>query len=70
VLTDGMVAEISACGGFMLIVVGLGLLGATRARVANLLPGLILTPLIVLALDCAGDRLGVVRGATQSEHTA
>lgn len=59
VLTDAMVAEISACGGFMLIVIGLSLLGATKARAANLLPGLVVTPLIVLALEALGVGWGV-----------
>jgi len=58
-LTDAMVAEISACGGFMLIVIGLSLLGATKARAANLLPGLLITPLIVLALDALGIGWGL-----------
>ena len=55
-VTDAMVAELSACGGFMLIVIGLGLAGATEARATNMLPGLLVTPLLVRLLDALGIR--------------
>jgi len=46
-LTDPMVAEMTACGGLMLIGIGFVLLDVTRPRVANFLPSLLIAPLIV-----------------------
>jgi hypothetical protein len=53
-LGEPVIAEFSACGGYMLVVIGLGLLGAIKARATNMLPGLIITALIVLLLDALG----------------
>lgn len=53
-VTDAMIGELSACGGYMLIIIGLGLAGATKAKATNLLPGLLLTPFLVLILDSTG----------------
>lgn len=47
VLNEVMVAEISACGGLMLLGIALTLLDVARPRVANFLPSLVLAPLIV-----------------------
>ncbi len=54
VMTPELVTELSACGGFMMIVIGLGLLGATKARATNMLPGLVVTPAIVVVLNALG----------------
>lgn len=54
VMAPELVAELSACGGFMMIVIGLGLLGATKARATNMLPGLVVTPGIVVLLNILG----------------
>lgn len=47
-LTDPMLNNITALGGILITGLGLNLLGVTRIRVANLLPGLILVPFIML----------------------
>ena len=49
-LTDAMVVEMTAAGGVMLLGLGLLLLDIKRIRVANLLPGLAIAPLIVYVL--------------------
>jgi uncharacterized membrane protein YqgA involved in biofilm formation len=46
-VTDGMVAAISAVGGFLVIGIGLRLLDVRSVRVANLLPALVIAPVIV-----------------------
>jgi uncharacterized protein len=46
-LTDPMVAEMTATGGVMMVGIGIGLLGIKRFRIGNLLPALALAPLIV-----------------------
>ena len=46
-LTEAMIAEMTACGGLMLLGIGLVLLDVTRPRVANFLPSLLFAPLIV-----------------------
>lgn len=49
-LTDVMIAEMTACGGLMLLGVGLVLLGISKPRVANFLPSLAIAPFIVWVL--------------------
>lgn len=46
-LMDAFIAEMTATGGIMIIAIGLNLLGITAIRVANLLPGILITALIV-----------------------
>lgn len=46
-LTDAMIAEFTATGGILVFAIGLGTLGIKKIRVANLLPGVFLAPLIV-----------------------
>ena len=46
VLSDAVVAEMTAVGGLMLLGIGLNLLKVTRIAVFNFLPGLIIAPLI------------------------
>lgn len=50
ILTDPMVTEMTATGGVMLLGLGLLLLDLKRIRVANLLPGLAVAPLLVALL--------------------
>jgi len=54
VLTAPMIAEMSATGGVMILGIGLLLLDLKRIRVANLLPALVIAPLIVAALQAWG----------------
>jgi uncharacterized membrane protein YqgA involved in biofilm formation len=50
VLTDPMVAEMTATGGVVMLALGLGLLGIKRIRAGNLLPALIIAPIIVAVI--------------------
>ena len=54
VLTSAMIAEMSATGGVMILAIGLLLLELKRIRVANLLPALLIAPLIVAILQALG----------------
>jgi len=54
VLTEPMIAEMSATGGVLILGIGLLLLEIKRIRVANLLPALLIAPLIVAALQALG----------------
>ncbi len=51
VLTEPMIAEMTAAGGVMIIGIGLILLDLKRIRVANFTPALFIAPLIVAVLD-------------------
>ncbi len=46
-ITDPMLNNITALGGILIVGIGLNALGLTRIRVANLLPGLLVIPLIM-----------------------
>ncbi|MDD2619350.1 MAG: DUF554 domain-containing protein [Syntrophomonadaceae bacterium] len=46
-LTDPMISNITGLGGVLIAGIGFNAMGITRIRVANLLPGLILVPLIM-----------------------
>jgi uncharacterized membrane protein YqgA involved in biofilm formation len=46
-LTDRMRLELFAAGGLAVLAIGLNLLGITKIRLGSLLPGLLLTPLLV-----------------------
>ena len=50
-LTDPMIAEMSATGGVLMIALGLGLLEIKQIRTGNLLPGLFIAPVIVAIVD-------------------
>lgn len=54
-MTDPMVAEMTATGGMLLIGLALILMDIKRPRVANMLPALLLAPLIVVV----GTALGI-----------
>ncbi len=46
-LSDPMIAEMTATGGVLMLALGLGLLEIKRIRTGNLLPALLIAPLIV-----------------------
>ncbi|HAA75863.1 TPA: DUF554 domain-containing protein [Candidatus Latescibacteria bacterium] len=54
VMTDVIVAEMTACGGLTMLGIGLVLLDVARIRVANFLPSLAIAPLIVWVLRTYG----------------
>lgn len=55
--SEAMIAEMTATGGVMILAIGLLLLDVRRIRVANLLPALLIAPLIVAALAWLGISL-------------
>lgn len=48
-LTDRMIAEMTAAGGLMILGIGLNILEVTRIRVGNMLPALLFAPLLTAA---------------------
>jgi len=46
-LTDPMIAQITAVGGLLLLGIGLNIMELTRIRVANMLPALVIAPVLV-----------------------
>ena len=50
VLTDPMIGEMTATGGVLMLALGLGLLEIKRIRTGNLLPAIVIAPLIVAIL--------------------
>lgn len=49
VITDAMISATTATGGVLLFGLGLGLLNLLEVRVANMLPALVMAPLVVAA---------------------
>jgi uncharacterized protein len=49
-LMDQFIVEMTATGGVMIFAIGLNLTGITKIKVANLLPGIVVTGLIVTSL--------------------
>ncbi|MEW9111148.1 MAG: DUF554 domain-containing protein [Cytobacillus gottheilii] len=49
-LLNSFITEMTAAGGIMIFAIGLNLTGLTKVRVANLLPGIIVTAIIVTIL--------------------
>ncbi|MBM4761719.1 DUF554 domain-containing protein [Bacillus sp. B15-48] len=49
-LLESFIVELTATGGVMILAIGLNLLGLTKIKVANLLPGILVTGLIVSIL--------------------
>lgn len=47
-VSDVMLAELTGCGGCMIIMIGLNLIGLTKIKTANFLPGIVLTVLFVI----------------------
>jgi uncharacterized membrane protein YqgA involved in biofilm formation len=58
VLTQPMINEMTATGGIMIIAIGLLLLDIKKIRVANLLPALVIAPLVVAVLQAFGIQPG------------
>ena len=54
VLTDPMVAEMTATGGVLMLALGLGLLKIKEIRTGNLLPALVVAPIIVAVTEWVG----------------
>ena len=46
-LMDSFILELTATGGVMIFAIGLNLIGLTKIRVANLLPGILVTAVLV-----------------------
>ncbi|MCM3588138.1 DUF554 domain-containing protein [Mesobacillus maritimus] len=46
-LMDSFILELTASGGVMIFAIGLNLLGVTKIKVANLLPGILVTAILV-----------------------
>ena len=51
VLTDPMIAEMTATGGVLMLAIGLGLLELKRIRTGNLLPAIVIAPIIVAVVE-------------------
>jgi uncharacterized protein len=49
-LMDSFIVELTASGGVMIFAIGLNLLGLTKIKVANLLPGILVTAVIVTGI--------------------
>ncbi|MBN6889964.1 uncharacterized protein ACUXCC_005054 [Cytobacillus horneckiae] len=49
-LMDSFITEMTATGGVMIFAIGINLMGLAKIRVANLLPGIIMTAIIVTLL--------------------
>ena len=49
VLTDAMLAEITAAGSLMILLLGFNILGLTKIKVANLLPAVVFAPFLSVA---------------------
>lgn len=50
-LMDALIVEITGTGGIMIVAIGLNLLGVTKIRVANLLPGLLVATILVFIVE-------------------
>ncbi|EIJ80157.1 hypothetical protein PB1_07347 [Bacillus methanolicus PB1] len=51
-LMNSFIEEMTATGGLMIFAIGLNLTGITNIRVANLLPGIVVSGLIVAIIYC------------------
>ncbi|WP_071461059.1 DUF554 domain-containing protein [Bacillus massilinigeriensis] len=51
-LMDSFILELTATGGLMIFALGLNLVGLTKIRVANMLPGIAVTAMIVFGIYC------------------
>ena len=52
ILIDSVIANMTAAGGLMIFAIGLNMLGITKIKVANLLPGIFIPILYYLATPC------------------
>lgn len=51
VLTDAMIAEMTATGGVLMLAISLGLLELKKIRTGNLLPAIVIAPIIVAIVE-------------------
>jgi hypothetical protein len=51
VLSDSMIAEMTATGGVLMLAIGLGLLELKKIRTGNLLPAIVVAPIIVAIVE-------------------
>lgn len=56
-LTQSVIAEITAAGGIMMMAIGLGILEIKKLRTANMLPALIVVPVMVFIAQIIGGLL-------------
>lgn len=54
VLTEVMIAEITAVGSLMILLLGCNIMGITKIKVANLLPGIVFAPFLSLLFTALG----------------
>ncbi len=54
ILTDGVIRELSATGGLLILGIGINVLGIREIRVGNLLPSLLVVVLLALAIERYG----------------
>ena len=59
VLTPAMIAELTATGGVMMIGIGLNLLEVRQVRVGNMLPALVVAPLLVWLIALFGFAIAI-----------
>ncbi len=50
-LLEFFIAEMTATGGLMILAIGLNLIGLTKIRVANLIPGIVVVGVVVLIIN-------------------
>ncbi len=60
-LMDAFIVEMTATGGIMILAIGLNLLGITKIKVANFLPGILVTACIVTGVYFWNDFLLAVQ---------
>lgn len=60
-LMDAFIADMTATGGLMILAIGLNLLGITTIRVANLLPGILVTAVLVTCVYYWGNMVHFVQ---------
>lgn len=49
-MTDGLIVEISAIGGVMIVALGFNMMKITKIRIANMLPGILFVPIVMKLL--------------------
>lgn len=59
ILTPEMIQEIGAAGGLMVLGIGFNLVGATEIRIGNMLPGLVVMPLLMWLVPWLAPWLGL-----------
>jgi uncharacterized protein len=54
IMTEAVIAELTGAGGIMVLGISLGLLGLKKVKVANMLPTLLIIPIVVLLASALG----------------